>query len=227
MNLSPELEEVSAQLLACLPTFDEEEQRVAVEIYRQLAKGTPLRQEPLARAMGVPSSQMAEELGRQNVQSMTHADESGDIVGFGGLAVVAMPHTFTVEGRTLYTWCAWDSLFIPRILGKQAEIETACPETGATVRVTVTPTGIDKVIPSGARMSFLVPDQEIFGEDVHRSMARFCHFVYFFASSEAAATWTSKNPKTVVLSLEDAFELGDRMNTTRWGTALGAPARSP
>jgi alkylmercury lyase len=225
MNLSSEVEEVSAQLLACLPTFDEEEQRAAVAIYRQLAEGAPLRQEQLAKTLGVPRSEVAEVLGRQNMQSMTYADESGNIIGFGGLAVVAMPHKFTVEGRALYTWCAWDSLFIPRILGQQAEVETTCPETSATVRVTVGARGVEKVIPSGARMSFLVPDPEVFGEDVHRSMERFCHFVYFFASSEAATTWTSKIPKTVVLALEEAFELGDRMNTTRWGSVLGVSGR--
>ena len=227
MNLSPELEEVSSQLLACLPTFDEEEQRLAVEIYRQLADGAPLRREQLAKSLDLSNSRLSEILRRQNIQSMTYADESGNVVGFGGLAVVAMPHKFRVEGRALYTWCAWDSLFIPRILGKQAEVETACPETGATVRVTVGPTEVEKVAPSGARMSFLVPDLEVFGEDVHRSMARFCHFVYFFASSEAATTWTSKHPKTIILSLDEGFELGDRMNTTRWGTALEAPPLSP
>ena len=42
-----------------------------------------------------------------------------------------MSHRFEVAGRTLYTWCAWDSLFLPQILGQEAEVESTCPLTAA------------------------------------------------------------------------------------------------
>jgi hypothetical protein len=39
------------------------------------------------------------------------------VLGFGGLAVAPMHHRLEVDGRTLWTRCAWDSLFVPEIQG--------------------------------------------------------------------------------------------------------------
>ncbi len=35
---------------------------------------------------------------------------------YWGLAIAETKHRLEVDGRALYTWCAWDSLFLPEIL---------------------------------------------------------------------------------------------------------------
>ena len=65
-------------------------------------------------------------------------------------------------------------------------------------------------------VSFLVPEQQ-FDANV---LQRFCHFVHFFASPDAAASWTAGHPRTFELSIDDASRLG-RL-TTR--AALDAPS---
>jgi len=209
--------QLTSNLLARLPVVTGEEQRLGVEIYRQLAEGRPVAPSRLAQALRVATGDVTELLKRPNVKWLTHADQQGQIIGFGGLAVQEMTHRFIVDGRTLYTWCAWDSLFIPGILGRKADVESPAPESGARIRLTVAPTGVQHIEPQSAVMSFLLPSAETFQADALKAMASFCHFIFFFPNPESAATWTASRPDTSVMSISDAFELGRRMIAARWG----------
>src|SRR5438876_7731741 len=120
------------------------------------------------------------------------------------------------DGRTLYTWCAWDSLFIPVILGEEAEVESPAPGSTVHVRLRVSPRGVQRVQPPSAVMSFLLPSAETFQADALKAMAAFCHFIFFFPDSHSAAGWTKSHPDTTVISMSDAFELGRRMVSARW-----------
>ena len=131
-----------------------------------------------------------------------------------------MPHRFRIDGRTLYTWCAWDSLFIPVILGLEAEVESSAPGSTVCVRLRVSPDGVKRVQPPSAVMSFLLPTAQTFQADVLKAMASFCHFIFFSPDSKSAAEWTKRHPDTTVISVSDAFELGRRMVSARWSPAL-------
>src|SRR2546427_11796082 len=139
-----------------LPTMTGEEQRLGLEIYRQLAEGEPVLKSDLAEALEAPTDTVDELLGHANLKSLTYTDKQGRIIGFGGLAVRDMPHRFQVDGRTLYTWCAWDSLFIPGILDLEAEVESPAPGSSARVRLRVAPHRVEDVQPASAVMSFLL-----------------------------------------------------------------------
>ena len=211
---------LASELLARLPTMTEEERRVGLEIYRQLAQGEPVLRSQLAVALEVPSHTVDELLESPNLKSLTYADKDGQIIGFGGLAVQEMPHRFKVDGRTLYTWCAWDSLFIPVILGLKAEVESPAPGSTVRVRLRVAPDGVERIQPPSAVMSFLLPSAETFQADALKAMAAFCHFIFFFPDSHSATEWTKTHPDTSVISVSDAFELGRRIVGARWSPAL-------
>jgi alkylmercury lyase len=127
-------------------------------------------------------------------------------------------YRFEVDGRDLFTWYAWDTLFLPAILDIAARVESACPTTGETISLVVSPGGIIKTSHPGAVVSFLAPDQH-YDAAVIRS---FCHYVHFFASREAGVTWTAEHPGTILLSLEDAFELGRRVNALNFPSTFGS-----
>ena len=218
--MESELIALTSELLSRLPTMTGEEQRLGLEMYRQLARGEPVSRAELARALEAPTDTVEELLGRPNLKSLTYTDEGGQIIGFGGLAVREMPHRFKVDGRTLYTWCAWDSLFIPVILGVAAEVESPVPGSSAPVRLSVAPDGVNRLEPRTAVMSFLLPSAQTFQADALMAMASFCHFIFFFPDSDSAAEWTKSHPDTTVISVADAFELGRRMVSARWSPAL-------
>ena len=211
---------LASELLARLPTMTGEEQRLGLEIYRQLAQGEPVLRSALAEALEAPTDTVDELLGHPNLKCLTYTDKQGRIIGFGGLAVREMPHRFKVDGRTLYTWCAWDSLFIPVILGLEAQVESPPPGSTVRVRLRVAPDGVKRVQPPSTVMSFLLPSAQTFQADVLKAMATFCHFIFFFPDSDSAAEWTKRHPDTTVISVSDAFELGRRMVSARWSPAV-------
>ncbi len=209
-----------AALAEVVPEFTPEEQRVAVTLYRELAKGTPVSAEQLARALGVATAQARELLGRRSIKAMIYPDEQGRVVGFGGLAAAPMHHKFRVNGRTLWTWCAWDSLFIPEVLGATAHVESPDPETGEIVRLVVGPKDVTGVEPDTAVVSFLMADATAFDKSAANVMATFCNFVFFFASRESGKRWAAKHPGTFLYSLDQAVELARRLNARVFGDEL-------
>ena len=99
-----------------LPHFSPEDQRTAVTLYRELAKGQAVDADQMAQALGVSPDEARALLAKDSIRALVYPDDKGRVLGFGGLAAAQMQHRFDVRGRTLWTWCAWDSLFIPEIL---------------------------------------------------------------------------------------------------------------
>lgn len=127
-----------------------------------------------------------------------------------------MHHEFRVKGQTLWTWCAWDSLFIPMILGDTAEVSSPDP----LVHVTVSPIGIERVEPKDAVVSFPLPGEGDFDQSAENVMGTFCHSVFFFTSRESGERWRSTHEGTVLYALDDAFELGRRLVGKQFGLEL-------
>ncbi len=211
------LNTLTSELLLRLPTMTEEEQRLGLEIYRQLSSGEPVSAFGLATALKSPPDEVDELLAHPSLKCLTYTDSEGQIIGFGGLAVRPMPHRFNLNGRKLYTWCAWDSLFIPIILRQVADVESPPPGGSGLVRLRVGRDGIERVEPEGAVMSFLLPTAQTFQTDALKAMASFCHYIFFFRDRESAMAWTAQHPDTKVISIPDAFELGRLMVAARWG----------
>ena len=124
----PSLEAYWKSLESYLPHFLPEEQQVAVALYRELAKGRAVDSAQLARALGISPAESPALLRRGAINDLIYSDPQGRVLGFGGLAAAPMHHRFEVDGRMLSTWCAWDSLFIPEILGRPARISSPDPK---------------------------------------------------------------------------------------------------
>lgn len=208
--------ELADKIVSAAPGFDPTGQRVAVKLYRLLAEGNPVPSRRLASALNLADETVSAVLSRFPV----FYDDQGAVVGFGGLTVAEMPpHVFRVEGRTLYTWCAWDSLFIPSILGKTADVASRDPITKMPISLTVEPDKVKRINPKGSVISFLAPDRT-FDQNV---IVNFCHFVHFFISHETGRAWTARHPGTFLLSVEDGYALGQLTNARNFGEALTTP----
>ncbi|MGH2989983.1 MAG: organomercurial lyase [Solirubrobacterales bacterium] len=207
------LDQLKQELGAALPPLDDDDRRSARTLVRLLAQGDPVEPERFASALGRSTPDAAKAIAGL---PLVIRDDAERVVGFWGLSVVEMPHRLRADGRNLYTWCAWDTLFLPVALGEQVGVESTCPTTAQPITLTVSPEGVSDVHPSGAVMSFLLSGEEGFSGDVIRG---FCHFVHFFASEDAARTWTAEREGTFQLSITDGFDLG-RFWATR---AFGSP----
>ena len=207
------LESLAESVAGAMPALDPTDALIAVQTYRLLIQGEPVRIDQVAEEADVSL-----ERAQQVLSSWPGVffDEGDVVVGFWGLAQPEMPHRFDVDGETLCTWCAWDALFIPEIIGRRALVESTSPGTGEKVSLTVDPDGVKEYSPTSAVVSFLVPERSF----DHNVILNFCHYVHFFTSEEAAQGWLAKHDGTFLLSIEDAFELGRLTNQRIFGTVL-------
>jgi alkylmercury lyase len=174
---------------------------LALALLDQLAKGEPVSVSHLAGAVERSEADLTAALhGWPNV----HLDRQGRVVAFAGLSVTPTAHRFQVAGRQLYTWCAWDTLFLPALLGQEARVESTCPVTGTEVRLTVGPDDVQAAERASLQVSFPAPAST----DTSDIIASFCCHVHFLAGRGAADRWLADNPDGLALSLEDAVELG-------------------
>lgn len=162
-----------------------------------LAQGRPVTAAELAGAAGRPEPDVQQALSRQ-VDLET--DEQGRVVGYG-LTLRPTAHALEVDGVHLYTWCALDTLMFPALLDRAASVMSSCHTTGASVRLTVTPTGVCELDPPGAVVSLVTPDAPA------SVRAAFCHQVHFFASGDAAAPWLADHPEATVVGVREGHRL--------------------
>ncbi|MFQ5639662.1 MAG: organomercurial lyase [bacterium] len=117
--------------------------------------------------------------------------------------------TFNVHAM-LSTWCAWDSLLLPALLNQTAEVESACPQTGDPIRLTIWPEYVQKWEPQEAVVSFVLPEpREQIMQSPGQVWKALCHHVFFFSSEVAALTWFSnrRSHRFVILSIEEGYRL--------------------
>ncbi len=197
---------------------DFQSQRALLTLYRLIAEGEPVSVERLAVKLGLDDNTVRNLLGRLPPSTYQY-DEPGRIIGFAGLSQSPTRHRFTVGGRNLYTWCAFDGLFLPELLDSPAHITTACPVTRADIRLTVTPEGVEKADPDDVVMSFVMPETAGYRADLRGT---FCRYVNFLASDEAGAAWLTENAGAAILSLAEAYALGRIRNETGFKDILVA-----
>ncbi len=83
-------------------------------------------------------------------------DGAGNITA-AALTTRPTPHLLRMSGRTLYAWCALDTLFIPGLVGQKMEVESRCPVSDTVIRLSVSPNGVLEHSPEGAVLSVFLP----------------------------------------------------------------------
>jgi alkylmercury lyase len=204
---------LAAEFTAAHPDLDPSQQRLALATYRLLGEGRPFRPEELARRGDLPTEEVASFF---DEWPMVQRDRQGRVVAFGGLTLEPTSHALEVDGRTLHTWCALDTLFLPELLGRPARIRSTSPETGETISLTVDGAGVHDVAPEGAAMTL----HEVGGFDLQDVVGTFCCYVHFFASEQAARAWAERSEGTYVASIAEGFEYGRLYNHAQLGAAL-------
>jgi len=219
------LDQMSEVVVQAFPALDPQEQRAGIVLYRLLAGGNPIALPELTQALqwtGVPAGQF---LSTSNLRNLVEWGTNQTVIGFGGLTSRHSRHSLVFNDRRLYTWCAWDAMFIPELLGVTAMIESVCPETGNPVRLRVDSNGIERMSDREPVLSFTVPDHANQVTSTDQTILSFCSYVNLFDSRQAGTTWISTRPGTFLLSVADGFTLAKHYNSARYGAILqGEPS---
>jgi len=221
------LDTIHETLVEAFPLLDATAQRAGAALYHLLAQGDPLPPDALAEKMGWPEGNAKQYLREGDLRSMVEwGGASGNlVVGYGGLTTRHSRHSLILDGRRLSTWCAWDALFIPEILGKPATVESVCPQSGNPVRLRVDGDQLERMVDREPVLSFKLPDPTNRFISSDQEILEFCNHVNLFTTRQAGTTWISTRPGTFLLSLADGFSLGKRYNEARYGVYLrGEPS---
>ena len=209
-NASPNIEEIAKNLsdAGIPPDFGDENSRLLIKMWRTLGQGQPVTQAVtahIAEELGIPFER-ADEFLRQ----ITERDPDDNIIGLVGLSLnQEWAHRFNINGRSLRTWCAWDTLFLPAMLDESVVVESESPLSGTAVRLTVTPNEVESTSPEAAVVSIATIDPEVHDvSSVEAIWGNFCHQVYFFPSADEAQEWAQGKSNIAILTVQEGYELG-------------------
>jgi alkylmercury lyase len=189
---------------------------VSVSVLGVLAAGYPVSRHDLAArlARGRPRG------GEDTAEAFLHAAieripnlelaEDGRIVGCG-LTLAPTDHQIIFSGPPLFTWCAFDTVLFPALLGRSAEVRSRCHATGVPIRCSIGVDGIEDLAPAAAVITLVAPDQEGAHCDGHGG---FCRHAHFFASPAAAGRWRETHTG-FVLSVAQAHVVARRISALR------------
>ena len=192
------------------PDFGPDNSRLLIQVWRTLTSGHPVSNQQIyqiAMELGIPADPAGEFLSQ-----VTERDGDDKIIGLMGLSLNEdWVHRFYVDGVSLRTWCAWDTLFLPGMVGKKAVVESESPVSGDTVILEVSPEKVESSTPSGAVVSIVTfdPDRDELSS-VEAIWGNFCHQVFFFSSKDEAKQWAEGKTNIAILSVHDAYDLGKR-----------------
>lgn len=193
--------EVIAKALLQTPDTSSSLRPLRRQLTRLLAQGRPVAPAQLAVAMRSSLDEITAAL--QEIPELEY-DEHGNIAG-KGLTLIPTPHQFHVNHHPLFTWCAWDALYFPVLLHCSAHVISTCPVTAETIRFTATPEQICDLDPPGAMISLVIPEATACSTNVRGA---FCCYSHSFSSPEAATSWQQAHPDALLLSVEEAYQVG-------------------
>jgi hypothetical protein len=114
------------------------DQAVRIAVYDQfVATGSAPVLARLAERLGVRDEELAESYRRLAAQRALVLDAADDIAM--AIPFAARPTAVRVNGPGIAWWanCAFDGLGIPAMLGCDADVETACPQSGTSIVIRV------------------------------------------------------------------------------------------
>ena len=172
-------------------------------IMRAIAEtGQPFSTVHLARLLQMSQEKLAAHLAHV---PDTEFDTLGNIVGWG-ITLLPTQHQFRLTAHPLFTWCAFDTVLFPPLLQVEAHVQSVCQVSGQPITFVASPEGIADLLPATSVLSLILPAERC---DCVRGI--FCQKSLFFQSVDAASPWMALHPEAVLLSIEEAAAIGQRI----------------
>ncbi len=199
-GVTPSLRTFNESLLSSAIPFTAEELCIARAAYAALLADTPVSLADLASRATLAVGTVERVLALRPGVARFTAD--GLLEGYLGLSRQPTPYLFVVHNRTLFAWCAWDGLFLPRVIDRTARLTSRCPVTGRPIALLVGPDGVTEVDPPSAVMSFVASSGP-----AGNGAGACCPYIHFLESPAAGKQWQSGHPTGCILTTDQAWSL--------------------
>ncbi len=175
-------------------------QRAAFQLL--LARGGAIGLNDLAQHSGVRLESVSNLVDLLDGAGRVRRNVAGEVVGSGGLSVIADRHEIELDGRRFWTWCAYDILGIFGVTGATGRAVSPSPPHGRPIVLHFTRGRPDK---HGAVL--FRPDENLMTscENVYE---QWCPNSNLFTSRELAEQWADQQSLVGrVLDLDEASDL--------------------
>jgi alkylmercury lyase len=187
-------------------------QKLSITLLRLLGRGSPVTHEQLGTACDLSKGQVAQLL-LEFPPTNPGYDDDGQVIAFGGLSIVPTHHRFQTKEASLYTWCVFDALFLPEILGNPATLVTHCPSSGMKLTVELAPGEVRSASPSSCVMSIVAPDSNACCDNLRKA---FCDHVNLFKDEQTFAAWLQGRQGVGNVTLQEAQLFARQRNALRY-----------
>lgn len=189
-------------------------------VLQSIASGNPVSAEAFAAHLGFGLKE-TRILMRKSKMSGADFDDEGRMIG-NALTMRPTQHLLEINGRTLYAWCALDTLFLPGLIGKTAKVQSLSPASGETICLTVSPSGVEDFEPATTVLSVVVPgtSQACEPDQMGGADGAACSSMKFFASRKEAEEHLGADSDVAILTVDEASELAQRAWVKPYRSAL-------
>ncbi len=187
-------------------------QNLCVGIYRALSDGSPVTVARISQIIDKNIKQTKELLSKLPPSAVQY-DSDGSITAFIGLSLAPTSHKFLLEESMLYTWCVFDGLFLPGILGKGANIITHCPATNEELSVQLSSEQLVSCRPDTVVMSVVTPEITVCHSNLR---GEFCQHVSFFRDENSFRSWAKAKNGVDMIGIKEAYILAQQQNKARY-----------
>ncbi len=176
----------------------------------RIADGEPATVADIAEATGWDRDTVSRQMDAAAAAGCEIRD--GAVVG-AALTLTPTDHEFTVRGNTLHTWCGFDALFLPPLLGEPAHVRSTCPVTGQPIALAVDPAGtVHDVAPVTTCVAITGPAAACATAGPGSEL---CAQMPFLASPEAGRAWADDHAGVAVVDLATAMTVATAYAGTR------------
>jgi alkylmercury lyase len=158
--------------------------------------------EHLANSSGLAPNKVGEIVGSFVQTGRADTDGDGRVTGFVGLTTEATRHRITLDGTSLFTWCAFDAVGIPAALQVDAAVHTTCGYCQGLIEVDIAAGSAPGVSPIRGWLPHI--------ENCGNVKADFCSEANLFCNDEHLGAWRGAQgmPEGLVMDLDALSNLG-------------------
>jgi alkylmercury lyase len=176
--------------------------RVTIKTIQAIAKAEPVSPAQLATLWEMPSDHVKVILEQAKAKGQVEIDAQGNLVG-AVLSLNPTNHQVSMGDSSVYAWCAYDAMYAPGVVGKPAQIISKDPVSDETIRISMTPDGVESVQPENAVVSVVGA-----GTDMRAGPGSSrCTQMLFFESRASAEHWLQNLAGVSILTVEEVFEV--------------------
>ena len=194
------------QLQKLLPDLKKEERQISKLLYQKLALGRPVTIEKIANELQKSIQDIQDHL-RQMVY--VEYNEVREISAYRGVTLNQSNHYVFHNNSIIYTWCAFDTLFLSALLAEPVSISSICPTCGKTIAFTVADQSSACLKDADIIMSFVIPNKRHYSEDLQNA---FCCSVHFFCNQQCGSDWENLSDEITFFNLTESLVIARERN---------------